>query len=282
MVNRDLGKLPAREGGADRAGRRRGHRRQARRPLPALRLADRLGHPDEHERQRGHLEPGDRDRRRRARDRRRRSTRTTTSTCRSRRTTRSRPRCTSPRSRRSCTGCSRRCCALRDALAAQGRGVRRHREDRPHAPAGRGAAHARPGVLRLRRAARRRPRAHRARRATGLYELAIGGTAVGTGLNTHPEFADACRGEDRRAHRLCRSRQRAATSSRRSPRTTTLVFAQRRAHARSRCRCMKIANDIRWLGSGSACRPRRADPARERARLVDHAGQGEPDAVRGA
>ena len=25
-----------------------------------------------------------------------------------------------------------------------------------------------------------------------VYELAIGGTAVGTGLNTHPEFADAC------------------------------------------------------------------------------------------
>ena len=24
----------------------------------------------------------------------------------------------------------------------------------------------------------------------GLYELALGGTAVGTGLNTHPEFAD--------------------------------------------------------------------------------------------
>src|SRR4029453_1082929 len=24
----------------------------------------------------------------------------------------------------------------------------------------------------------------------GLYELAIGGTAVGTGLNTHPEFAE--------------------------------------------------------------------------------------------
>src|SRR3954451_14519038 len=26
----------------------------------------------------------------------------------------------------------------------------------------------------------------------GLYELAIGGTAVGTGINTHPEFADRC------------------------------------------------------------------------------------------
>ena len=48
---------------------------------------------------------------------------------------------------------------LRDALAAKADGVRRHREDRPHAPAGRGAAHARPGVRRLRRPARRRPRA---------------------------------------------------------------------------------------------------------------------------
>ena len=29
----------------------------------------------------------------------------------------------------------------------------------------------------------------------GLYELAIGGTAVGTGLNTHPDFADLCAAE---------------------------------------------------------------------------------------
>ena len=29
----------------------------------------------------------------------------------------------------------------------------------------------------------------------GLYELAIGGTAVGTGLNTHPEFAERCAAE---------------------------------------------------------------------------------------
>ncbi len=50
---------------------------------------------------------------------------------------------------------------LRDALAVRAAGVRGHREDRPHAPAGRGAAHARPGVRRLRRPARRR---HRARR----------------------------------------------------------------------------------------------------------------------
>ena len=44
---------------------------------------------------------------------------------------------------------------------AQGQGVRRHRQDRPHASDGCGAADARPGVLRLRRAARLRPEADR-------------------------------------------------------------------------------------------------------------------------
>ena len=45
----------------------------------------------------------------------------------------------------------------------EGEGVRRHRQDRPHAPAGRRPPHARPGVLRLRRPARRRHHAHRGR-----------------------------------------------------------------------------------------------------------------------
>lgn len=35
----------------------------------------------------------------------------------------------------------------------------------------------------------------------GLYELALGGTAVGTGLNSHPEYAGRGRGEDFRANR---------------------------------------------------------------------------------
>ena len=42
-----------------------GHRGQARRSFPARRLADGLGHAIEHERQRGHLEPRDRNARRR-------------------------------------------------------------------------------------------------------------------------------------------------------------------------------------------------------------------------
>ena len=45
---------------------------------------------------------------------------------------------------------------LRDDARREGDGVRGHRQDRPHAPAGRDAAHARPGDLRLGRAARSR------------------------------------------------------------------------------------------------------------------------------
>jgi fumarate hydratase class II len=44
---------------------------------------------------------------------------------------------------------------------------------------------------------------------------------------------------------------------------------------------MKIANDIRWLASGPARGPGRTDPAGKRAGVLDHAGQGQPDAERG-
>ena len=44
---------------------------------------------------------------------------------------------------------------------------------------------------------------------------------------------------------------------------------------------IKIANDIRWLGVGPALGTGRAHPPRERARVVDHAGQGQPDPERG-
>ena len=64
---------------------------------------------------------------------------------------------------RTCCPRSRSCARTLDAKAA---GVRRHRQDRPHAPAGRDAAHARPGDQRLGRAARPRHRGdpRRARR----------------------------------------------------------------------------------------------------------------------
>jgi len=80
-----------------------------------------------------------------------------------------------------------------------------------------------------------------------LRELAIGGTAVGTGLNTHPEFG--CRmaaelrditGVDFREaenHFEAQACQDAAVQM--SGTLKTLA-----------CALMKIANDIRWLGSG--------------------------------
>ena len=71
------------------------------------------------------------------------------------------------------------------------------------------------------------------------------------------------------------------TSSRRWPRHDAMVERIGRAEVAGRVALSKIANDIRLLGLGPALRPRRAGPARERARLLDHAGQGEPDPVRG-
>ena len=112
----------------------------------------------------------------------------------------------------------------------------------------------------------------------GLYELAIGGTAVGTGINTHPEFAD--RAGARRSPSSPDSRSGPPrTSSPRSPPTTT--SCSRSGAVRTLAvSLMKIANDIRWLGSGPRAGHRRADPSRERARFVDHARQGEPHPVR--
>jgi fumarate hydratase class II len=81
----------------------------------------------------------------------------------------------------------------------------------------------------------------------GLYDLAIGGTAVGTGLNAHPEFAEraAARiaeltGLPFRSH----PNKFAALASH-----DEVVFASGALKTLAAA-LMKIANDIRWLGSG--------------------------------
>src|SRR5579884_252317 len=83
-----------------------------------------------------------------------------------------------------------------------------------------------------------------------LCELAIGGTAVGTGLNTHPEFAE------RVAARIAQLTGLPFVSA-------PNKFAALAAHdaivmasgalKTLACSLMKIANDIRWLGSGPRC-----------------------------
>ncbi|MBC5809947.1 MAG: class II fumarate hydratase [Candidatus Eremiobacteraeota bacterium] len=80
-----------------------------------------------------------------------------------------------------------------------------------------------------------------------LYDLAIGGTAVGTGLNAHPEFAE-------------RAAKQIATLTNLPFRSHPNKFTALASHddfvfasgalKQLGAALMKIANDIRWLGSG--------------------------------
>jgi fumarate hydratase, class II len=84
----------------------------------------------------------------------------------------------------------------------------------------------------------------------GLYDLAIGGTAVGTGLNSHPEFGE-------------RAARHIAQLTELPFRSHPNKFAALSAHDEFvyasgalktlAATLMKIANDIRWLGSGPRC-----------------------------
>ena len=66
-VNKSLGILDAKRAQGDRRRRAGGDRRQARRPVSAGRVADRLRHANQHEPQRGDREPRERVARRQAR-----------------------------------------------------------------------------------------------------------------------------------------------------------------------------------------------------------------------
>jgi fumarate hydratase class II len=83
-----------------------------------------------------------------------------------------------------------------------------------------------------------------------LYELALGGSAVGTGLNTHPEFAKkACAfiAEYSQLPFVSAPNKFAALASH-----EPLVFAHGALKTLA-CALMKIANDVRFLGSGPRC-----------------------------
>ncbi len=88
------------------------------------------------------------------------------------------------------------------------------------------------------------------RASDGVLELALGGTAVGTGLNTHPEFAE-------------RAAARIAELTGLPFRTAPNKFEALAAHdalvelhgalKTLAASLMKIANDVRWLASGPRC-----------------------------
>ena len=84
----------------------------------------------------------------------------------------------------------------------------------------------------------------------GLFELALGGTAVGTGLNTHPEFATRAAAELARLTGL--PFFSAPNKYEMLAAHDALVFAHG-ALKTAAAALMKIANDIRWLASGPRC-----------------------------
>jgi fumarate hydratase, class II len=84
----------------------------------------------------------------------------------------------------------------------------------------------------------------------GLYDLAIGGTAVGTGLNAHPEFAErAARKISELTGMPFRSHPNKFASL---SAHDEIVFASGALKTLA-ASLMKIANDIRWLASGPRC-----------------------------
>jgi fumarate hydratase class II len=84
----------------------------------------------------------------------------------------------------------------------------------------------------------------------GLYDLAIGGTAVGTGLNAHPEFAErAARKISELSGLPFRSHPNKFASL---SAHDEIVFASGALKTLASS-LMKVANDIRWLASGPRC-----------------------------
>ncbi len=84
----------------------------------------------------------------------------------------------------------------------------------------------------------------------GLLELAIGGTAVGTGLNSHPEFGERATAKIAQLTGLpfkSHPNKFAALSAH-----DEIVFASGALKTLA-ASLMKVANDIRWLASGPRC-----------------------------
>ncbi len=111
-----------------------------------------------------------------------------------------------------------------------------------------------------------------------LYELALGGTAVGTGLNAHPEFAVKVANEIGRPRRIAvrdRPQQIRSHGGGGCARVRAWRAEDRRGEPDEDRQRRALARER------PALRVRRTVDPRERAGQLDHAGQGESDPVRG-
>jgi fumarate hydratase class II len=84
----------------------------------------------------------------------------------------------------------------------------------------------------------------------GVYDLALGGTAVGTGLNTHPKWPEAVA---RHIAQLTNLPFRTAPNKFMALAGHEALVAMSAAMRTAAAACFKIANDVRWLGSGPRC-----------------------------
>lgn len=83
-----------------------------------------------------------------------------------------------------------------------------------------------------------------------LYELALGGSAVGTGLNTPPHFAEKAAANIASLTGLPFVTAPNKFAALASHEPLVMVHSAMKTLA---CALMKIANDLRWLGSGPRC-----------------------------
>lgn len=83
-----------------------------------------------------------------------------------------------------------------------------------------------------------------------LYQLALGGTAVGTGLNSHPDFAPQVAAEIARLTNLPFVTAPNKFAALASHEAITMASGALKTLA---CSLMKIANDLRWMASGPRC-----------------------------
>ena len=83
-----------------------------------------------------------------------------------------------------------------------------------------------------------------------LREIALGGTAVGTGLNTHPDYAERVADE---ISALSGRRFVSAPNKFAALAAHDAFVASSGALKQLAAACMKIANDVRWLASGPRC-----------------------------
>ena len=83
-----------------------------------------------------------------------------------------------------------------------------------------------------------------------MSELAIGGTAVGTGINTHPKFAGLVA---KKLSAMTKSKLREADNHFEAQGSKDAMVSASGQLKTLAVSLMKIANDLRWLGSGPRC-----------------------------